>query len=141
MAYSLSNPSDSLESRNLMLESSIKIANDLKTQFPKVLNYHYLFISVQNTLAVNFVSAGNLDEALSAFQNSKDTFESILQLNPGGSAFRQTDQLFGMQLRNLVEAAEKNTDEKIAQSAKGIRNDLREMISEYRIRQGSPPSQ
>lgn len=141
MAYSLSNPSDSLENRNLMLESSIKIANDLKTQFPKVLNYHYLFISVQNTLAVNFVSAGNLDEALSAFQNSKDTFESILQLNPGGSAFRQTDQLFGMQLRNLVEAAEKNTDEKIAQSAKGIRNELREMISEYRIRQGSPPSQ
>ena len=136
MAYSLSNPSDSTENRKLMLESSIKIANDLKTQFPKVLNYHYLFISVQNTLAVNFVSAGNLDEALTAFQNSKDTFESILKLNPDGSALRQTDLLFGMQLRSLVEAAEKNIDEKIARSAKGIRNDLLEMISDYRIRQG-----
>lgn len=137
LAYSLSNPSDSPDNRKLMLESSIKIANDLKTQFPKVLDYHYLFISVQNTLAANFVSAGNLDEALSAFQSSKDTFESILQLNPDGTALRQTDQLFGMQLRSLVETAEKNANEKTAQAAKSIRNDLREMISEYRIRQGS----
>ena len=137
LAYSLSNPSDSPDNRKLMLESSIKIANDLKTQFTKVLDYHYLFISVQNTLAANFVSAGNLEEALNAFQSSKDTFESILQLNPDGIALRQTDQLFTMQLRGLVEAAEENTDGEVAQSAKGIRNDLREMISEYRIRQGS----
>lgn len=137
MAYSLSNPSDSPENRKLMLESSIKIANDLKTQFPKVLDYHYLFISVQNILAVNFVSAGNLDEALKAFQNSKDTFDEILQLNPDGSALRQTDRFFGVQLRSLVEAAEKNADEKIARSAKDIREDLNKMISEYRIRQES----
>ncbi|MDA7908903.1 serine/threonine-protein kinase [bacterium] len=142
LAYSLSNPSDSPENRKLMLERSIKIANDLKIQFPKVLDYHYLFISVQNTLAVNFVSAGNLDEALKAFQNSKETFKAILQLNPNGSALRQTDRLFGVQLRSLVEAAENNnTDEKIARSAKDIRKDLDEMISEYRIRQDSTTQQ
>lgn len=141
MAYSLSNPSDSAENRKRMLEKSIKIADDLKTQFPKVLDYHYLFISVQNTLAVNFVTAGNLNAALNAFQNSKDAFESILQLNPDGSALKQTDLSFGMQLRTLVEAAEKNDDANTTRLALGIRNDLREMIAEYRSRQNSTTQQ
>jgi hypothetical protein len=135
MAYSLSNPSDSPENRKLMLESSVKIANDLKTQFPKVLDYHYLFISVQNTLAINFIGAGNFGAALSAFEGSKVAFEPILQLNPNGIALRRTDLLFGMQLRSLVEAAEQQSDEKTARAAKNIRNDLHKLISEYRLRQ------
>ena len=141
MAYSLSNPSDSPENRKLMLESSVKIANDLKTQFPKVLDYHYLFISVQNTLAINFIGAGNLNAALSAFEGSKVAFEPILQLNPNGIALRRTDLLFGMQLRSLVEAAEQQSDEKIVRAAKDIRNDLHKLISEYRLRQTSTTQQ
>jgi tetratricopeptide (TPR) repeat protein len=141
MAYSLSNPSDSPENRKLMLESSVKIANDLKTQFPKVLDYHYLFISVQNTLAINFIGAGNFGAALSAFEGSKVAFEAILQLNPNGIALRRTDLLFGMQLRSLVEAAEQQSDEKIVRAAKDIRNDLHKLISEYRLRQTSTTQQ
>jgi hypothetical protein len=128
MAFSLGNVANSSKIELKMLDKSVEIANELKEQFPKVLDYHYLYGSVRNKQAGQLIKGGELEAAPESVKMAKTTFEYVTKLSPTDRTYRITQFVLAMQLRALITASENANNIVVTQSAK-------EML--YQLRPGS----
>jgi serine/threonine protein kinase len=128
MAFSLGNAANSSKTELKMLDKSVEIANELKEQFPKVLDYHYLYGSVRNKQAGQLIKGGELEAALESVKMAKTTFEYVTKLSPTDRTYRTTQFVLAMQLRALITASENANNIVVTRSAK-------EML--YQLRPGS----
>ncbi len=125
MAFSLGDVYDSSEDELTMLVKSVEIAGELKKQFPKVLDYFYLYGSVCNKQAGQLIKRRELAAALESLQEAKSSFEHVTQLSPTDRTYKTTQFVLAMQLGALIEASEQSNDTSVTRTAKEMLTQLR----------------
>jgi len=117
------NPSeDDLE----LLKKSIAVSEELKTQFPEVLDYHSLNGSVHNKHAGVLIRNGKLDEAFSALKLAKTSFMHVVELLPRdrGGAMRII-RAYSSHVNLLAQKAEESNRKGLARQARGLLTQFR----------------
>jgi hypothetical protein len=130
MACSLGDPLDSSESERQLFEKSVQIAEELKSQFPQVLDYHLLYGSVCTQLAGRKIQQGKLKDALDSLKTAKSSFDFVGQRSPLDKTYKRTLGVIGSQLHALIEAAESADNKEIAREAKFL-------VAQMRMRAGA----
>ena len=125
MAYSLGDRSATTEDEQQLFKKSIQIAEELKDQFPQVLDYHLLYGSVRTQLAGKQIKKGELDAALESLKIAMASFEYVRNLSPLDRTYKRTVGVIGSQFHSLIEAAEAQGETDIARESKVLAAQVR----------------
>lgn len=126
MACSLGSPADQAEAdEQELFNKSFRMAEELKNQFPQVLDYHLLYGSICTQMAGRQIKNDELPDALESLKTAKASFEYVGQRSPADRTYKRTLGIIGRQFRALIDAAEAKNESAIAREAKRLGGQFR----------------